>query len=150
MEPVRVSQDDLARNPSAVIETVRREGPALVERQGEPQAAIVDITDYRLLRAAARAQAEPLDRASLEQALEQGLFDEALARATDTQARYDAVVKYHLAGVISTGRMAELLGLPFIDLSTRFHRLGIPLRVGPQTVEEVLRDAEVAGRFVMR
>jgi hypothetical protein len=150
MEPVRVTQDDLARDPSAILETVRREGSALVERQGEPQAAIIDVIDYRLLRAAAHAQVEPPGQAANEHTLVQELSDKELAKASDTQARYNLVVKWHLAGLISTGRMAELLGLPFIDLSTRFHRLGIPLRVGPPTVEEIRRDTDVAGRFVTR
>ncbi len=40
--------------------------------------------------------------------------------------------------------LAELLMLPTFDLRLRFARLGIPLRFGPQTQDEALRDVENA------
>jgi predicted HTH domain antitoxin len=52
------------------------------------------------------------------------------------------VIAYYIAGAISLGRAAELLELPWIDLRTRLHRLGVPIRVGPETVEELRAEVE--------
>jgi len=38
------------------------------------------------------------------------------------------------------GRAAELLGLPWLDLRTRFLRLDVPILVGPDQPDEVLAE----------
>lgn len=48
----------------------------------------------------------------------------------------------YLADEISLGKAAELLNLSRFELQERFHRLGVPLRLGPATLEEA--RAEVA------
>lgn len=52
------------------------------------------------------------------------------------------VLRAYLAEEISLGRAAELLGLSRFDAQERFRRLGIPLLLGPATLEEA--RAEVA------
>jgi hypothetical protein len=141
-----ISDQELAQDPRRVIDGVRRGEPALVGRHGEPEAAILDIVDYRILRAVAHAQAHDLTGVDLEQ----GLPDDHVEQAADAQARYDLALAYYLAGAISTGRLAAVLRLPFVDVSLRFGRLGVPLRLGPETIGEILDDADVAGRLTSR
>lgn len=147
MEPTRrIGHEELAPDAAAVLDAVRRGEPALVERNGEPEAAIVDIVDYRILRATARFQSEP----PVIRNPEAGLEDAAVSDLPETQQRYDLVIGYYLAEAISLGRAAELLSLNSIDLRLRFHRLGVPLRFGPETVEEAwedIRAAESVGRL---
>jgi predicted HTH domain antitoxin len=47
-----------------------------------------------------------------------------------------------LGEAISLGRAAELLDLPWMDLRLRLARLGIPLRLGPQSIEELRAEIE--------
>ena len=48
----------------------------------------------------------------------------------------------YLADEISLGKTADLLGLSRFELQDRFFRLGVPLHLGPATLEEA--RAEVA------
>ena len=47
----RVHKTDLARNASQIIRRVQRGQTVLVENHGHVEAAILDIFDYRILRA---------------------------------------------------------------------------------------------------
>ncbi len=128
---------ELARNTRQIIRTVQRGQTVVIEHHGQPEVAIIDISDYHLLRALAHYYAHrPQIQAG------GGLSDEVVAAQPDLQAQYDLVLAYYLAEAISLGRAAELLGLPWIDLRTRFMRLDIPLRVGPADLDEA--RAEVA------
>jgi predicted HTH domain antitoxin len=49
---------------------------------------------------------------------------------------------HYLGGAISLGRAAELLKLPWVDLRMRIARLDIPLRVAPETIEELRAEIE--------
>jgi predicted HTH domain antitoxin len=62
----------------------------------------------------------------------------------DPQARFDLVLAHYLAGAISMGRAAELLGLPWLDLRTRFVRLDVPVRTAPRDLDEAIGDMERA------
>ena len=118
---VRVTDKKLARDPQWVFEAVRRGTTALVERTGEPTVAIVDIVDiidYRVLRAVARSRIDPIGVV----ASESGLPDEVVAQEADAQARYDLVLAYYLAEEFSLGRGAELLDVPWAELRERLHR----------------------------
>jgi predicted HTH domain antitoxin len=53
----------------------------------------------------------------------------------------------YLAGDISLGKAAELLGLSRFELQERFVRLGVPLRLGPATLEEARAEVEAALKF---
>jgi len=119
----RVRKTDLARNTRQVINAVLRGQTALVESHGKPEAAIIDIVDYRILRAVMRYHAQ---RPRI--AAGSGLSDAEVARVADAQARYDLIVAHYLAGEISLGRAAELLNTSWLDLRTRCIRLDVPLR----------------------
>jgi len=143
MESVQhVSKTDLARNTREVLNTVMRGQTALIESHGKPEAAIIDIMDYLIVRAVLRYHARPpqID-------VDAGLTDAAAAAAPDPQARYNLVLAYYLADAISLSRAAELLGLSSFDLRLRFVRLDVPLRLGPATIEEALAEVETLRRL---
>ena len=133
----RISFTDLSPKARQLLESVREGEPVLLEEGDEDEAVIVDITDYRLLRAAMHAAARrwELDSGS-------GLSDDDLA--SDSQAQYDQILTHYLVGSISLGRAAELLGVSPSDLRSRFERLGLPQRTAPSSIEEARRDAETA------
>lgn len=121
-----VGKTELARKTRQVIDAVRRGQTAIVETHGQPEVAIVDIIDYRILRAVMHyyAQRPEID-------LEAGPSEEDVTQLPETQARYNLVLAHYLAGTISLTRAAELLQLPWLDLQTRCLRLDVPLQAGP-------------------
>ena len=136
-----IRKTDLARNTSQVIRNVLRGQTAVVESHGQPEVAIVDIIDYQIQRAALNyyAQQPAVSEAD-------DFSDQAFAAIRDDQERYSRVLALYLAELISLSRSAEVLKLPTFDLRLRFVRLGIPLRLGPKTVEELeedVRNAEI-------
>lgn len=152
MDPVRrIRKTDLARNTHDVIKAVQRGETTLVENHGEPEVAIIDIVDYRLLRAAmrclARKDAGRLWSRPASNPEEGGLSQEDVDALPDVQDRYDLVLASYLDGEISLARAAELLGIPWIELHTRFWRLDIPMETAPADLEEARRDAETALRL---
>ena len=146
--PQRVRKTDLARNTRNVIQAVQHGHPAIVEHNGEPEAAILDIVDYYLLRALVRyytsrgtspvfGEAPPSTAADRQDRPDPG----------KTQRRYDQVLKEYLDSGMSLGRAAELLSLPTLDLQARLVRLDIPLRTGPSDVAEAREDVEIASSW---
>lgn len=135
----RVSRTELARNTRRVLMDVQRGRTALIESYGQPEAALIDIVDYRLVRAVMRAYAERL--AILPEAR---LADAAVAACEDAEAVYTLVLAHYLAGDISLGRAAELLDIPWLELRTRFLRLDIPVRTPPSGIDEAMREVTVA------
>jgi predicted HTH domain antitoxin len=137
-----VRKTDLARNTRRVIRDVQRGQMAVVESHGQPEVAIMDIVDYRIQRAfihyyAQNPTVSPDDNVS----------DQVFASLTDEQEHTKRVIAYYLADLISLSRAAELIEVPAFDLRLRFARLGIPLRVGPQTTDEALQDMQNALNF---
>jgi predicted HTH domain antitoxin len=132
-----VSKTELARNTRQVIDAVLCGQTVVVEHRGQPQVAILDIVDYRILRAVLLYHARPPEIAPLA-----GLADERVTALSDPQERFDLVLAHYLAEAISLGRAAELLDIYRLDLQDRFARLDVPLRIGPATLEEA--RAEVA------
>lgn len=140
---IMISRTDLARNTRKAIEQARKGQPVVVESYGEEQVAIVDAVDYRLMQAVMRYQArdhsvEPAD-------ITVGLTEEMLQQVVeaaegDVQARWNRVVAAHQDHEISFGRAAELLHMNRYELTDRYNRLGIPLHLGPATVEEAQRE----------
>lgn len=120
----RVRKTDLARNTRQVIRNVQRGQTILVESHGQAEAAIMDILDYRILRAFLAYHTRP------PKVNQKGLDAELLDSLDDPQQVCDLVLAYYLAGAISLGRAAELLELPALDLQTRFQRLDVPLKLG--------------------
>lgn len=131
----RVSRTDLARNTRRVLRDVQRGRTALIESHGEPEAALVDIVDYRILRAVMRYYAEPPDGE-----LAAGLSEAAVQVLDDLNARYTLVFAHYLSGSISLARAAELLDVPWLELRARCLRLDVPVRTAPQDAAEAARD----------
>ncbi len=146
---ILISRTDLARNTRKVIDAARRSGPVLVESYGEEQVAVLDIIDYRLLRAAVRFLAGEPNGESIAapQGLTEGDLEQSIIEAGgDIQAKWDQIVAAHQVNDISLGRAAELLHMNRFELAERYNRLGIPLQLGPSTLEEVWREIEVLRR----
>lgn len=140
MEQVqRVSDSEFAQQTQRILREVQRGYIAVIERQGEPEAALIDIVDYRLMRAALRYFVEPV--ASYP---EYGLPDSAVQAVGSIQERFDMVVSHYLADSISLGRAAELLGIAAIDLRNRLSRLNIVPAVGPVDRDDVRAEVDAA------
>jgi prevent-host-death family protein len=141
MEYARVRKTDLARNTSQIIRNVLRGQPAVVESHGQPEVAIVDVADYLILRAVARYHSSPplLNP--------DGPTDGEIDRLATSQERYDVVMAYYLTEIISTGRTAELLNLPWVELRERFDHLDVPIYLGARTVEEVREEVDSLQRY---
>ena len=143
-----ISRTDLARHTRRVLERARRSGPVIVTGHGDEQAVVLDITDYRLLRAAAayRLQqegAQPRAKAEMPRGLSEEEVQAAIeAAGGNVQAGWNRVMAAYWDGDISLGRAAELLSLSRFELMERLHRLGLPMYMGPQTVEDL--EAELA------
>lgn len=135
----RVSRTDLARNTRRVLNDVRRGRTTLIENYGEPEAALLDIVDYRILRAVMRYHAEMPKIAS-----DAGLSEEDVQAMDDPDARYGLVFAHYLAGSISLARTAELLDIPWLELRTRCLRLNVPLRSAPGDAAEAAADVATA------
>ena len=66
---------------------------------------------------------------------------------SDLAEKTQEVVDRVLADDISLGKGAELLGLSRFELQEHFVRLGVPLRLGPATLEEARAEVEAALKF---
>lgn len=143
-----ISETDLASRTGQVVDQVRQGHTHIVASEGEEQVAIVDITDYRLLRATAIYQTLfQRDSASTYQEtfLPRGLTQEEVERAVadaggDAQAGWNRIIAAYFDGDISLGRMAQLLNLSRFELMERFNRLGITLRLGPISIAEAKNE----------
>jgi predicted HTH domain antitoxin/antitoxin (DNA-binding transcriptional repressor) of toxin-antitoxin stability system len=132
----------LARQTRKIIQAVQRGQTVVVEHHGQPEAAIMDIMDYYLLRAALRYH-----RHLPQIEADAGLSAEAVATVETIQEQVNLVIAHYLAGAISLSRAAELLDLPWLDLRTRCLRLDIPLRTDPTNRDEIAGDVENAAAY---
>ena len=134
-----VRKTDLARHTHQVINAVLRGQTAVIESHGQPEAAIIDIIDYRILRAVMRfyAQQPEIDR-------EAGLSDQEVQAPANLQDRFNRVMAHYLAGAISLARAAELLDLSWLGLRTRCLRLDVPLRAAPANLAAAKADIKAA------
>jgi predicted HTH domain antitoxin len=130
MTRTTVSQADLGDKIQEIIAHLRHGEMVVVGSSGEEQAVILDPLDYRLLRALAQCAIEKAERAP---------------EADDPDVK---ALQSYLDDEISLGKASELLGLHRIELQERFFRLGIPLRLGPATLEEA--RAEIAAARALR
>jgi len=146
MESVRrICKTDLSRNTREVINAVLRGQTTVVESHGHPEVAILDIVDYRIIRAVMRYYAQ---RPEIE--APGGLSEQKVAALAAPQDRVNVVLVHYLAGAISLGRTAELLGLPWLDLRTRFLRLDVPLRTAPTDLAEAQADVEAPEAWLQK
>jgi len=132
-----IPKTDLARKTRQVLKSVQRGQTAITESHRQPVAAILDIVDYRILRAVIRFHANKIEIGP-----ETGLSNETLAAIKEPQEQYDQVIACYLGEGISLGRAAELLALPWLDLRTRFLRLDVPILAGPDQLAEVLEEVQ--------
>ena len=131
----RISKTDLARKTHEILRNIQRGQMAIIESHGQAEAALMDIIDYRILRAVASYSASPhVDK-------------HVAANFVDEQDRYNQVLFAYLSEAISLGRAAELLDLSAIDLRFRFIHLDLPLRTGPVTVDEIEEDIRQANTW---
>ncbi len=64
-----------------------------------------------------------------------------MAVVESSRIHHDAqVLRRYLNTDINLGKAAEELGLSHLELQDRFLRLGVPLRIGPASMEEALRE----------
>ena len=113
-----ISKTDLARRTRQIVDRVRRGDTLVVESYGEEQVVVMDILDYRILRAVATYHSlgphhAPVNDPALEPA---GLSAEQVEGAVreaggSPQARWNRVIVAYLDGHVSLGRAATLLGL---------------------------------------
>jgi predicted HTH domain antitoxin len=121
-----ISQSDLAKKTQEVVDRVQHGEIAVVESSGHEQAIVLDPLDFRLLRA-----------------LAQCAIDEREREPTEGDPDVRALHAY-LAEEISLGKTADLLRLSRFELQDRFLRLGVPLRIGPATLEEARAEVNAA------
>lgn len=121
---ITVSRTDLARNTREIVDQVRKGQTIFVQSYGEDQVVLLDALDYRILRA---------------------LVDYAVkATSASHGAVLNEVLQAYFDQNISLAKAAESLGLSHFELMERFERLGIPLRLGPSTVEEAQEEVSAA------
>jgi len=107
-----------------MVDRLHDGGLAVVEDSGQEQAVLLDPLDFRILRALAQCAIGEKERGP---------------EGEDPDVR---ALRAYLAEEISLGKASELLGLNRFELQERFLRLGVPLRLGPATLEEA--RAEIA------
>ena len=120
---ITISKTDLARNTREVIEQVKRGQLITVQSYGEDQIVLLDALDYRILRA---------------------LGHYAVRANAPEDAELDRVITAYLDETINLGKAAEQLGLSRFELMDRFERLGVPLRIGPASVDEAREEVRAA------
>ncbi len=118
---LKVSRTDLIRDAGEIFDSLLRGSVAVIEKRGRPQAILMDIYDFYSLRAAAlygiqEAEAEPEK------------LNDFMKSEPGEYALHVKVIGQYLADEISLIEAAELLGIPAIELTTRFLRLQIPIR----------------------
>jgi predicted HTH domain antitoxin len=117
---------DLSEKTREMVDRLHHGGMAVVEDSGQEQAVLLDPLDFRLLRALAQCAIDEEERAP---------------EADDPDVK---ALQRYLAGDISLGKASELLGLNRFELQERFLRLGVPLRLGPATLEEARAEIKAA------
>jgi predicted HTH domain antitoxin len=121
---VTISRTDLARNTREIVDQVRKGDTVVVQSYGEDQIVLLAHLDYQILKA---------------------LVDYALREPNDVQtADVSAVIRLYLEEQISLAKASEMLGVSRYELMEHFERLGIPLRLGPATLDEAQDEIAAA------
>jgi hypothetical protein len=121
-----IPRADLSKKTQEMVDRLQDGSMAVVEDGGEEQAVFLDPLDFRLLRALAQC------------ALDE---KEGTLGADDSDVE---ALRSYLDGEISLGKTSELLGLSWFETRERFLRLGVPLRLGPATLEEAREEIRTA------
>jgi prevent-host-death family protein len=125
MTRTTISLDDLSQKLQEIIERVQRGKVLVVERSGEERGVIIDPVDFRLLLALAKC----------------AIGEEHAQESEDPDAK---ALRAYLGMEINLGKAAELLGLHRLELQEHLHQLGVPLHLGPATLEEAWAEIEAA------
>ena len=115
-----ISPSDLSQRTREILDRVQEGELAVVASGGEERVVLLDVLDYRLLRALAVC------------ATGGGPGDLPEAR----------VLRDYLDERVNLGKAAELLQLSRFEIERSFLRLGIPLRRGARSSEDA--QAEIA------
>jgi len=134
----RISKTNLARNTHHVIREAQRGYTVLVENHGQAEVAIVDIIDFQLQKAAIHYFSFPKEYEN-----DPEISEAMMELLANDQDRFNLVIGHYLAVHISLGRSAELLRMSSTELQIRLGRSGVPLRMGPQSVEELKDELKV-------
>ncbi len=141
-----ISSTDLARRTRKVVDMARRGYTIIVTVHGDEQVALMDVVDYRLMRALAEYKA----RGSQERrcGAPQGLSKEEVQKAVegadgDLQVAWNLVIGAYMDGEVSLSRAAELLELPYFELEERLRRLGIRKPAVYGSIEEIKGEADL-------
>ena len=123
MQVTTISRTDLARNTREIVDQVRKGQTVLVQSYGEDQIVLLDLLDYKILKA---------------------LVSYALREAHDLQTdKVSAAMRLYLNEEISLAKAAEMLDLSRSELMDHFERLGIPLRLEPETLEDAQEELNI-------
>ena len=79
----------------------------------------------------------------LEYRLLQGLAALGSGREA-SEGEIQSLLRRYLDEEISPSKMATVLGVSRFELMERFERLGVPVRIGPATIEEAREEVRVA------
>jgi hypothetical protein len=120
------SRADLTGKPQEVADRVHHGEVAVIEGFCQGPVVLLDALDFRLL-----------------QALAQCAIDEK-ERAQEPEDQDVRTLRAYLADDISLGKAAELMNLSRFELQERFLRLGVPLRIGPGTLDEAWAEIQAA------
>jgi predicted HTH domain antitoxin len=119
---VTVSRTELARRTRQIIDEVQRGQTITVESYGEEQIVLLDAVDYHILMAAAEA---------------------ATPSSISRWRNLSETIRSYLNGSINLGKAAEILGMSRFELMERLDRLGLPLRLGPESTADAIDEINV-------
>jgi prevent-host-death family protein len=125
---ITISKTDLARNTRDIVDQARKGQTIVVQSYGEEQVVLLDAMDYRILRAL----------------VSYALRQESEANVSPIDTHLNKVISDYLEKRVSLAKAAELLDLSRFELMERFERLGLPLRLGPQTLEDAREEIAAA------
>jgi predicted HTH domain antitoxin len=120
------SRADLTGKPQEVADRVNHGEVAVIEGFCQGPVVLLDALDFRLLHALAQCAIDEKERAQ---------------EPEDQDVR---ILRAYLADDISLGKAAELMNLSRFELQERFLRLGVPLRIGPSTLDEAWAEIQAA------
>ncbi len=122
-----ISSTDLARRTRKVVDMARRGYTVIVTVHGDEQVALMDVVEYRLMRALAEYRAR--GGRGRRSGAPLGLSEEEVRQAVegaggDIQAAWNLVIGAYMDGEVSLSRAAELLDLPYFELEEKLRKFG--------------------------
>lgn len=121
--PVQAS--DFSTNAPQSLQKIQSGKIAFFVDRDSPFAVLLDIHDYRLLRAAVHHYTSNKEQRE---------------SPTPPQDRYDMTLSGYLSGQIDLYQAAMMLDLPWIDLLQRLSRLDIPVNEGTFDLDDSIEE----------